>query len=435
MNRHLTIIRIKNSDFDFTQYGLKNNYFSIDVTNSISYSRNIGVTQYAVLDGTTRLDNISREPGSLSLQGLLGELRAGNNPEHFAYDTVERNRLQNQMDLLEALRDQAIFVDFITDERTYRNYLITGCSFGKTNFGKIDLNISAREAITFGDDITIENANALNYISDYEQDLILERFEIQPINSDAELVEEINRIVFSSVLSTPFIISLGPIDINPDVVMPTYSITKRSTNAILPTNTGQSITVADTNFTTMKIEATELYTGIIAGGNYLHISTPLLDSGVNLYKQRITRNASGSYEYANLGTTPLHIRLLNGEDTLYSVQKTEILKTPLYSDVTNGVHTANKAGSNTDIVSEAQFGINFLRKQKFDNYTILPNLLGLESKGYLYNATFEQTTGNKSTIYPILVYIQPIAWKKIKTELERVWSESAYFKNKTLGGL
>src|SRR5690554_6411089 len=113
--KHLVVIRIKNSDFDYAKYGLKNNYFSIDVSNSFNYSKGVGFTQYALLDGTTRVDNISREPASLTLQGLLGEVRGGGSPENFVYATAEKNRLQNQMDLLEALRDQAIFLDFITD--------------------------------------------------------------------------------------------------------------------------------------------------------------------------------------------------------------------------------------------------------------------------------------------------------------------------------
>ena len=107
--RHITLIRIKNEDFDYTKYGLENNYFTIDISQTLNYTKNVGFTQYALLDGTTRVDNISREPGSVSFQGVLGEIRAGGKDENFVKSTLSKTRLQNQMDLLEALRDEAIF--------------------------------------------------------------------------------------------------------------------------------------------------------------------------------------------------------------------------------------------------------------------------------------------------------------------------------------
>lgn len=435
MTKHLTILRIKNSDFDYAKYGLRNNYFSIDVTTSISYAKQVGVTQYAVLDGTTRLDNVSRKPASISLQGLLGEVRAGNDPEHFVYDTIEKNRLQNQMDLIEALRDQAIFIDFITDERTYPNYIINSASFGKNRFGQIDLNISAQEAILFGDDIDVTNTNTINNMTDYEQDIILNRFNMNSVNTDGELINEINRIIKSSILTTPFIILMGPVDSNPDVVVPTYSIIKQTTKATLPTIVNNSIIVGDVNYTTVKVEATELYTGTVAGGNFLHVTTPLIAKGTNLYNQTITKNSAEGYDYINNGIYDFHVRLINGQEAMYSFQNKELLTTPLYSDMVNGVHSLNTTGSIYDIISTAEYGINFVRKQRNNSYIIMPNLLGREDRGYLYEATFETISGNVSTIQPMLVYVHPKAWKVIKSELIKIWENSPYFKNKTLRGI
>lgn len=430
--RHLIVIRIKNSDFDYTKYGLKNSYFSIDISNSFSYSKNIGVTQYALLDGTTRVENISREPATFNLQGLLGEVRAGGSPENFVYATAEKNRLQNQMDLLEALRDQAIFLDMITDERTYKNCIITGLSFGKTRIGQIDAQINIREIIVFGDEITTTTTTSSYDITDYEQGLILDEFEMNAITDDEDLVNELYRIMTSSTLSTPFIILLGPVDSNPDAVLPTYSFTKKATSLALPVNIGNVVVASDTNALTIKMDAAEIMTGAVAGGNYLHVTMPQKALGSNLYKTRITKNSLGQYEYMQTPDSFVHVRLLNNDEAVYSAQKGELLKTPLYSDMVNGIHYLSTAGSPADIIASDKYGVCFIRKQKNNRYSLVPNILGNDSRGFLYVATFEKAEGSVFKLYPILVYIQPRAWESIKTELKRVWAESTYFKTKTL---
>ena len=430
--RHLAVIRIKNSDFNYIKYGLKNNYFSIDVSNSLSYSKNIGITQYALLDGTTRVDNISREPASINLQGLLGEIRGGGSPENFVYGTVEKNRLQNQMDLLEALRDRAIFLDIITDERTYRNYVLKGLSFGKNKFGQVDAQLTLQEVIVFGDDITSISTNNDANIPDYEQGLILDNFQLNNINTDQELVDEIYRILTASTITTPFVISLGPISINPDVVMPHYSYMSAPTGSNMPTVVGRSITVSDTNKVVTKIDASEIISGPVAGGNSLHITLPKKNRYDSLYKTRITRNPSNHYDFAYLANSEVHIRLLNGNNALYSVQKGEVLKRPTYSDIVNGIHYLNVSGTSADIISSDKFAMCFVRKQKNNKYTVVPNLLGDSSKGFLFISTFEKALDNSYELYPSVIYIHPRAWEKIISELQRVWSESEYFKTKEL---
>jgi len=430
--RHLAVIRIKNSEFDYTKYGLKNNYFSIDVSNSLSYSKNIGITQYAVLDGTTRVDNISREPAAINLQGLLGEVRGGGSPENFVYSTVEKNRLQNQMDLLEALRDRAIFLDIITDERTYRNCILKGVSFGKNRFGQIDAQLSLQEVIVFGDDITSISTNNENSIPDYEQNLVLDSFNLKAIDSDQALVDEIYRVLTSSSITTPFVISLGPVSINPDVVMPFYTYQSAATRSNLPSVVGQSILVSDTNKVSIKVDAAEILSGPVVGGNSLHITLPKKNRLESLYKTRITRNPNNYYDFTYTANSEVHIRLLNGNDTIYSVQRGEVLKRPTYSDINNGIHYLSVAGSNADIINSDKFAMCFVRKQKNNKYTIVPNLLGDASKGFLFISTFEKAQESDYQLYPSLVYIHPRAWERIISELNRVWFESNYFKTKTL---
>lgn len=430
--RHLALIKIKNSEFDYARYGLKNNYFSIDITNSFNYSKNVGVTQYALLDGTVRIDNISREPANFTLQGLLGEVRGGNTSDAFVYATVEKNRLQNQMDLLEAIRDQATFIDIITEERAYKNCIITGINFGKNRSGQIDALLNIREIIVFGDEINVTPNITENGMSDYDQGLILDFFAFQNMTNDEGLVNEIYRVITSSTLSNPFIITMGPIDSNPDVVIPSYSLIKKTTTKSLPTIAGASIIAADTNKLLTSATGAEIITGNIAGGNYLHLTFPPKQKNENLYATQITKNPLGQYDYVSVPSTYVHIRLLNNNETLYSVQKGEILKSPAYSDIVNGVHYLNTAGSNSDIIATDKYGLCFIRKQRYNTYIALPNLLGNESRGYLYCATFEKTVDSTTKLYPMLVYIQPRAWQKIKYELKQAWSRSAYFKEKTL---
>lgn len=438
--KHLVLIRIKNSNFDFEKYGIDHNYFTIDISQSLSYSKNVGVTQYALLDGTTRVDNISREPATLNFTGILGEVRAGGSDENFVRATISRTRLQNQMDLLEALRDQAIFLDFITDERTYKNYLITGINFGKNKFAEITVSLSIREILTFGDKIDVIENNKTKELSPYEQSLILDRFYAYNIESDSELVSEINRIVTSSVLSTSFVIVMGSSEMNPDVVINSYLYDKKNTSVSLASLTdGGSIKVSDTNRLYTAGKATEHVSGTVIGSNYLHVSFPQISKGKNLYDTRITAYARPgglySYLYTPISTTAINIRLRNQDSILYSVNTREFLMEPRYSNINSGVHPLNTTSSSNDIISEYKYGLNFIRKKANGEYSVLNNLLNSSSKGYMYNATYEKTEGSRSRLYPVLVYIHPMAWEKIRAELKRVWSESKYFRDKRVTGL
>lgn len=70
----LAIFRIKNTNFPYQNYGLSDNSFSIDITNSIQASKGVAFTQYPLLDGTTRIDSISKAPGTINFQGKVGDV-------------------------------------------------------------------------------------------------------------------------------------------------------------------------------------------------------------------------------------------------------------------------------------------------------------------------------------------------------------------------
>ena len=429
--RHLTLIRIRNEDFDYTKYGLENNYFTIDVSQALNYGKSIGFTQYALLDGTTRVDNISREPGTVTYQGLLGEVRGGGDGANFVKATLSKTRLQNQMDLLEALRDQAIFLDFITDERTYRDYMISGVNFGKSKFDEITVSINTREVITFGDTIDVIETDRTYEMSPYQRSLILDEFYMRNIESDTDLVKELNRVISSSILTTPFIITVGSVDINANAIIAPYQYLKQNVNVNLD-RVGDSFITPFTNRLFNKANAGEIITGAAVDNYYLHISTPMMNQGASIYKTKYTLNPSRNLEFLQRSHTCLNIRLKKDNQTVYSALKGEVVKEPRYSDINNGVHFLNRSGSTGDIISSPEYSMAFVRKQKNDSYSLLPNLLGNDSRGYLYSATYEVGSGSVFKLQPVLVYIHNAAWVKIKKELNRVWSESAYFRNKRL---
>lgn len=429
--RYLSLIKIKNKDFDFAKYGLKSNYFTIDISQSVNYSRGVGFTQYAVLDGTTRIDNISKEPSSITLQGKLGEVRAGGTHENYVQATISKTRLQNQMDLLEALRDQAIFLDIITDERSYRDHLIQSLSYGKNKFDEIDVSLTIKEVITFGDEIDVQATEQNRPVSLYEQTLLLDRFEMRPINNDSDLVGETNRMILNSVLSSPFIITLGSVDINADIIFPAVNYVKRTSRFVFPNNVNVK-TVDDTNEVLNNVIAGELISGPVIEGNYLLVSTPVVRKGTNLYRTQLVKQATGKVDEYPVAKTYINIKIMNGKNTVYSVNQGSVLMEPKYSNISNGIHPLDYSGSNGDLISSARFGINFIRKLKYNRYTLAPNLLGLDSRGYLYNASYEIKVGSNSRLQPTLVYIHPLAWKRIKEELKRTWSESTYFRDKEL---
>jgi len=431
--QHLAILRIKNSDFDYTKYGLKNNFFSIDVSNAFNYTRNVGVTQYALLDGTVRIDNISREPANFTLQGLLGDVRGGNVSEAFVMSTAQKNRLQNQMDLLEALRDNGVFLDIITDERTYRNCIITGINFGKNRFGQIDAQLNIREAIMFGDEINVVAATAnQNTMTFQEVSLLLDAFRMNSINTDEALVNEIHRIVTSSTLTTPCIISLGTASNNTDVTIPTYTYRNRKTSVTMPLLVGDMRTATDTNLLTADVPAIEAISGTVVGGNYLHVTFPFKKADTNLFRTVFYRESNLKILERILPDTSIHIRLLYNQDSIYSTQKGEVLKPAMYSDMVNGIHYLNVSDSTADTISNFKYGSCFIRKLKNNTYQVVPNLLGNDSRGFLYSATYSTTSGSNTILHPALIYIEERAWNTIKSELKRVWSASSYFRSKKL---
>ena len=163
---YVALFKIKNESFDKNRFGLSDNEFLLDVISGFSFSKNINTTTQPVLDGTHRMTNVSREPGSLRIEALIGE-------HHFAYgerkpyikptqtrgkkgqdfstplQTVPRTIVIQQ--LLEYLRDEAIFLDIYAQngKMIYRDYILKQISYSQENIDALRVTLNFEEVLMF----------------------------------------------------------------------------------------------------------------------------------------------------------------------------------------------------------------------------------------------------------------------------------------------
>src|SRR5690554_3123064 len=180
----LAVFRIKNDDFDYEKYGLDDVYFSLDVIKSIQESKGVSTTEYPLLDGTTRIDNISAKAGTLTLQGEIGDIAYSKDKRFEVKGSGNVSKLENTKNLLRSLRENAIILNVITHEETFNDYIITDANFGKTRIGTSDFNITLKEFIMFGD--TLDSIEDDRAILEYDPDASyqLRDFTARDFNSD-----------------------------------------------------------------------------------------------------------------------------------------------------------------------------------------------------------------------------------------------------------
>ena len=270
MAQQLSIFKIKDRFFEYEEFGLEDVYFALDMSRSIQHSKSTITTDYALLDGTTRVDTVSNAPGSITFQGKIGELVFSTNPTMNVKEHQNRNRLQNQMYLLESLRDQAVLLDIITAEKVYKDYLLTTVNFGKSNLGSIDINLTFKEVIMFGDKIDISN-NKDSY--SFDNTIIshnLENLVVNDVNSDIDLVNEVYRLITESEIVNDYIIRFGSAETYPDLVIPPLEYER---GYILTHFKPNSINYEYNNPRSVKdYDAKEYISGLVRGNYYIHIS-------------------------------------------------------------------------------------------------------------------------------------------------------------------
>lgn len=447
--QHLALFRIKDTSFDYTKYSLDDVFFSIDITMSLQASKSVAVTQYAVLDGTTRIDTVSRAPGNLTFQGKIGEIHHAPSTRNFIKSFGSKGRAELQLSLLEALRDQAIVVDVITENKTYRNYIIEAVNSGVSTFGIMDINITMREFLTFGDEIDVTSDDRENLPQEPMSSLTLEGFKLGNITNDTSLIRQTVKLITNSSLSVPYIITFGPTSINPDVLLNGFmfepsKVNQTSVNGVPKYNYVGPIALA-------KVNAYAGLSGYVTGNIKIKIEIDQILKNKYLTtpeKQELESNDEVVIEEGVFNTKITLYEKSAGEDRVkYSTINRDLIVPPLFSHVINGINPLTTASTrSSDIITSYasinayEMGLNFLRKCSQDTYRVAPNLLKHSGLGYLYNASHVVRTATNvlstnivtNALNQTYVYIHPDALPYIRDEYERVLADKPFMKGKKI---
>lgn len=444
---HLALFKIKDPTFDYTRYGLSDVFFSLDVVRNISPSKNTTVTSYPVLDGTTRADNISEEKGTFNLTGVLTDIHHAPDKTNFVKSTSNVSRVSVQIALLKALRTNAVFLDIITEDEVFKDYVLTGISYGKESFGTVNVSLSFTEIIMFGDDIDIRDLSDRYQIPDPLGDIETERFRARAMNSDIDLIRECNRIVTTSDLRTPHIHIIGSPEMNADVLIEPIKY-KRFQRKLTSFGNVFKYTTEAAVFSE-NTPARRIVTGVTDRNYFLDIEIPLLKKD-GIVIPKIPDVHSPRLNNIILPLTSLYDVKISlkqyhetGYRTLYTFNSRDLIIPAKFSFITNGIHpltnvlTYDANGLSNDYIADYsnikgyEYGLSFMRKTTLDTYKVFPNLLRDKSLGYLYAASYEVSDDNvNSRIQMALVYIQPDALEHIKNEMTARFKESSYFRNK-----
>lgn len=457
---YVALFKIKNESFDKNRFGLSDNEFLLDVISGFSFSKNINTTTQPVLDGTHRMTNVSREPGSLRIEALIGE-------HHFAYgerkpyikptqtrgkkgqdfstppQTVPRTIVIQQ--LLEYLRDEAIFLDIYAQngKMIYRDYILKQISYSQENIDALRVTLNFEEVLMFenpffdlkdeidsSDQKTLTNSQVMA--------------DIKFVEPKSGSQEDIQRAITSMVYNLPRharAIIGAPLEKSGaypvDYELERYMVSADEYgDADLKIAFDQSwdkpVNIAvDTkkNSLTSYLDSAEgNFTGaypyiIFNFSAKLGSYTQWTSTGVGNPVFYI----SGRYKIRLLTTSGKGYTLLSEKEVSGSRPHpaAELMKKKFSGDkffVKGGSHYVLDRESKA--VRAQEKGWSFLRPVKENKWSTVVNLLGDDSLGYLYNATFS-THGtrllySKSTylMYMNFIWIHPVYWQKIKERLQ-----------------
>jgi hypothetical protein len=428
----------------------------MDVTKNISSSKSVKFTEYPLVDGTTRIDTVSKAPGTLNFQGEIGELFSSPNYTHSIKTSLNggKSRIELSIELLETLRDEAIVLDVLTEGKTFYNYLIEGVNFTFEKFGVSTVNFTLKEFIAFEDQFEgIEEETTVD--SSLTNDLFLKNLVVDDFKTEEEMARVIYNTISDTNASAGFAIRFGSSDINPDVFI----------NPIIVSNIPYLQQVIEP-----RISSTGRVVGEIIRSTYIptvvkrKLNMQILTSGAvknNLQvKIEIDQIEEGNFTGDTLGSwngsalsfseTPKYnvsitlFTVSQGEKVvLHNVGTTDFMISPKFSNVDRCFNPLeNKATFENDPiitygnVTGRLFATSFLRKFNGGifgggvQYKAVPNLLQHADQGYLY-PTFYYSRIPKSSDYRLnigFVYLHPEFAYKIK---ERI-IENAKNKNNLL---
>jgi len=405
---NMVLFKIKDTDFDFTPYGLTDRYFRIDVTENINASKAVKFTDYPLLDGTTRIDTVSKAPGTLSFQGKIGDLFSSPDYTHSVKSSGSKSRMQLSIELLETLRDEAIVLDVLTQSKTFVNYLIESVSFTNERFGINTVNFTLREFIAFGEDlgdITEATVSDDDTIADFQlRSLVTNNF-----TNDEEMMYEIYRLISEPNISPFYVVRFGTQEINPDVFI---SAAKVKGLPYIENKYNTSTQLMDrTYFPTEIIEKLDmqvLTSGLVKDNLKIKIQIDQINEGTFTEEEKIIKSSNYALPVRLYQETPKYevriqiVKYLNGEEVAEHplIISSDCMVSPRFSHTDLAFNPQEQIATiqNDPIIDYGDIpgyihAINFMRKYKSNGgantggrpkYKAVQNLLQTKEQGYLY---------------------------------------------------
>lgn len=398
---NIVLFKIKDTDFDFTPYGLTDRYFRIDVTENINASKAVKFTDYPLLDGTTRIDTISKAPGTLSFQGKIGDLFSSPDYTHSIKASGAKSRMQLSIELLETLRDEAIVLDVLTQSKTFVNYLIESVSFTNERFGVNTVNFTLREFIAFGEDLSDITEKTL------PDDTSIASFQVNSLvtnnfTNDEEMMYEIYRLISEPNISPSYVIKFGTQEINPDVFVASAKVKGLPYVEIQLGFNPRTHTYHPTEILN-KLDAQTLTSGYVKDNISIKIEIDQIEPGVFTQEETIDKFSNFNVPVQMFTETPKYevkIQLYmfsNGEDKPLTppIIANDFMISPRFSNIDSTFNPLEGKATieNDPIITYGDipgyiYAINFMRKYKTTlgavRYKAVPNLLQNKEQGYMY---------------------------------------------------
>lgn len=429
---NIVLFKIKDSTFDLSTYGLTDRYFRMDVTKNISSSKSVKFTEYPLVDGTTRIDTVSKAPGTLNFQGEIGELFSSPNYTHSIKTSLNggKSRIELSIELLETLRDEAIVLDVLTEGKTFYNYLIESVNFTFEKFGVSTVNFTLKEFIAFEDQFEgIEEETTVD--SSLTNDLFLRNLVVDNFKTEEEMAQVIYNTISDTNASAGFAIRFGSSDINPDVFIKPITVSnipyvqKVSGNSIyMPTVVKSKLNMqiltsgAVKDNLQVKIEIDQIEEGNFTNDDNVRVAP----FGFRVYNETPRYNVSITLFTVSQGENVV----------LHNIGTTDFMISPKFSNVDkcfnpleNKVTFENDPIITYGNVPGRLFATSFLRKFNGGlfgggvQYKAVPNLLQHADQGYLY-PTFYYSRIPRSSDYRLnigFVYLHPEFAYKIKERI------------------
>ena len=462
--QYLISFYIKNESFPFQDYGLSDRHFILDVTKQLSQSKAVNTTDYPLLDTTTRIDAISLTPGTINFLGTIGELHITKNMERSVKDTIDQNRLQRSIELLERLRDNAYVLDVITPTKTFTNYIMRSLNINMTQFGTAEISVELKEFIAFGNEIKLSDYVPTSSTTTGDEPLILPSLALNPFINNDQLNEELYRIIKNSTLSLPYIITFSGPGQNSDVNIPSYQITQPTLTFKTTRFFGIDL-ISSSDYTSPRFlqdyTQRDIITGYVNDDIKLQVTFPQIRTNSSISNETTLSFLVSQDPVKNIVETPRYpiiFKLIQKNKTTsfdetgtdevkYSVVNRDIFVTPRYSDIRNGINPTLQSRSKTDLnkdviyysgTAEPKQQYNFLKTCTDGIYRVSPNLLSIPENGYLYDASYIRIIGTgSSTRYlyqPSYVYIHPRVLPFLRLAIENVITSvpNHYLKGKTI---